>query len=62
MSSRLFDYDRSTYVLESLKLDVEGLEDPRLTDSTGIGSFKDHQAISTHLDWRKKMSHLSLWQ
>lgn len=40
MSSRVFDYDRSTYVLESLKLDVEGLENPSLTESPRIGSFK----------------------
>ncbi|CAK9867007.1 unnamed protein product [Sphagnum jensenii] len=40
MSSRVFDNDRSTYVLESLKLDVEGLEKPSLTESPGIGSFK----------------------
>jgi len=36
----VFDYDRSTYVLESLKLDVEGLENPSLTESPRIGSFK----------------------
>ncbi|CAM6003112.1 unnamed protein product [Sphagnum balticum] len=40
MSSRVFDYDRSTYVLESLKLDIESLENPSLTESPGIGSFK----------------------
>jgi hypothetical protein len=40
MSRWVFDYDHSTYVLESLKFDVEGLENPSLIESPGIGNFK----------------------
>lgn len=41
-SSRVFDYDRDTYDLDSLKLDLEVTEDRGscITKSPGIASFK----------------------
>ncbi len=40
MSSWVFDYDHSTYILESLKFDVEGLKNLGFIESPGIGNFK----------------------